>query len=95
MQIAFNTFYSTPTSTNCSSPGVSLPEHSVTVTRHDLAGLEGLPDELLELFLGEIVADLFAKLLQPDKYLNVYRSLHNCFRVDLSFYNYVYRVTFN
>lgn len=57
------------------SPGVSLPEHCVAVTRHDLARLEGLPDELLELILGYVVADLLTKLLQPDEYLHVYRLL--------------------
>lgn len=47
------------------------------VTRHDLARLEGLPDELLQLFLGDVVADLFAKLLQPDEYLDVYNFIDN------------------
>ena len=31
--------------------GIGLTEHSVTVTGNDLAGLEGLPDVVLELFL--------------------------------------------
>lgn len=55
-----------------SLPGVSLPKHGMAVTRHDLARLKGLPDELLELILGEVIADLFAKLLQPDEHLDVY-----------------------
>lgn len=41
----------------------------MTVAGHHLAGLERLPDELLELLFGVLVADLLTKFLQPDKYL--------------------------
>lgn len=52
-------------------PRVGLPEDGVPVARHDLAALERAPDELLELLVAGVRADLLAELLQPDEHLLV------------------------
>ena len=53
-------------SANCPSkrhiPGVSFPENGVTVSGHDLTGLEQAPDKLLHLFVGGIHANGFHNL---------------------------------
>ena len=43
-------------------PGVSFPKNGVTVSGHDLTGLEQAPDKLLHLFVGGIHADGFHNL---------------------------------
>lgn len=58
-----------------SLPGVGFSEHGVSVAGHHLSGLEGLPDELLESLLGEVVADLLAQFLEPDEHLWSTRKL--------------------
>lgn len=50
-------------------PRVGLPEHGMPVSRHHLPGLQRLPDKLLQLLLGGLIAHLFPKFLQPNKYL--------------------------
>uniref|UniRef100_A0A182SDY3 Uncharacterized protein n=1 Tax=Anopheles maculatus TaxID=74869 RepID=A0A182SDY3_9DIPT len=51
--------------------GIGLTQHSVTVTGHNLARLERLPDELLHLILASIVTQLLAQLLQPHQHFLV------------------------
>lgn len=52
-------------------PGVSFPEHGVSVSRNDLSALERLPDEVLELVVGDAVADFLPKLLEPNQHFLV------------------------
>lgn len=46
---------------------VGLTEHSVSVTRDDLASVQGGPEVVLDSLVAEIVANGLLHLLEPDK----------------------------
>ena len=48
---------------------ISLAQHSMTVAREHLTGLECGPDEVVEVLLGVVFAELLVHLGQPDQHL--------------------------
>lgn len=56
-------------------PRIGLSQHGVSITRHDLAGLQSLPDEVLQLLFGVFITDLLTKFLQPKQHLKAIQKL--------------------
>lgn len=50
---------------------IGLSQDGMTITRHDLAGLESGPDVVLDLLVGRFFTDLVLHLAEPDENLLV------------------------